>query len=231
MLSGESVYCQEDSITMDTVDYLPVSDTLGLPGSLRQVPDRKLMEYQRSPDFAYANDPAYWKKAPPQEPGLLDWFFGLLLNPGVRLTIFILFLLLVIYAIYRLARENSFSWFARNSKKNQAGVTTNEEEELTGMDLDEAIRKYRETGNFALAVRYMYLKVIYTAFEKKAILVKASSTNSEMVESFRDPQQARDFRFLATAYEYIFYGGFIPSQEQFDLLQRRFNAFQENLGN
>ena len=250
LLSSEPVYCQGDSIAVDTVQtttdsvpeenaearisdslYFPVTDSLTIPGNLRQVPDSKVKEDQRNPDFAYANDAAYWKEAPPPEPGLPDGVFRFLFSAGFRTLFFILFLLVVAYAIYRLSIENSFSWFKRSSKPASADNTTGEEAEVSGVNLDEAILKYSEAGNFTVAVRYMYLKIIRTAFEKNAIQSKSSSTNADMVKAFQNPQQAKDFRYLATAYEYIFYGGFIPNQKQFDLLKQKFNSFHQTLGN
>ncbi|MFI5192777.1 MAG: DUF4129 domain-containing protein [Chitinophagales bacterium] len=192
----------------------------------RQVQDQKVKEYQRQPDFAYANDSDYWKKdAPPEQPG---WFLNMLLSGITRWIILILFLLVIAYGIYRLAKENSFPLMQRRRKKEpETGTAALPEYESIG-DLDKAISRFTEEGDFRMAVRYMYIRLIRMAFEKNNIPFKSSSTNSEIVEAFPDPQQSRDFRLLATAYEYIFYGGFVPAREQFDVLQQKFSAFHQN---
>lgn len=242
---GEPVYCQPVHYTSDSVkeimdtdqrdtdeevapisQYLSITDSATIPFTLRQVQDRKLKEYQHNPDFAYANDPAYWKKEPPPEPGVLDW---LLQSRVAHLVLLILLILVVAYAIFRLAKENSFHWLADGRRKRQKSNTADRQEEESVPDLDKAISRYSEEGNFSLAVRYMYIRLIRTAFEKNTIQFRSSSTNADIVEAFNDPQQARDFRFLATAYEYIFYGRFTPSRDQFSLLQQKFNAFHQNL--
>ncbi|MEO6961828.1 MAG: DUF4129 domain-containing protein [Puia sp.] len=192
----------------------------------RQVQDQKVKEYQREPDFAYANDSDYWNKdAPPEQPG---WFLKMLLSRITRWTILILFLLVMAYGIYRLAKENSFPLMHRHRKKERETVTTALPEYESIGDLDKAISRFTEEGDFRMAVRYMYIRLIRVAFEKNSISFKSSSTNSEIVEAFRDPQQSRDFRLLATAYEYVFYGGFAPAREQFDVLQQKFSAFHKN---
>ncbi len=221
---------QVESIVADS-SYLPIAASPIIPADLRQVPDSILKTYRRDPDFAYANDPAYWKELPPAEPNLFERLIDLLTSPVVRTSIFIIFLLLILYAIYRLARENSFTWFNRNIKRNNRELHAPEQAGPDPPDLDEAIRRCKEEGNFSLAVRYMYLKTIRMIFEKKDILVRTTSTNSEMAAAFQNPQQAKDFRFLARAYEYIFYGGFVPGAEQFSHLQEKFDDFNQTMLN
>jgi Domain of unknown function (DUF4129) len=240
LFSSEAVYCQSASSVIDSQQvesgvadssYLPIAASPIMTPDLRQVPDSILKTYRSDPDFAYANDPAFWKELPPAERNLFERSIDLLSSPVVRTLIFIIFLLLIVYAIYRLARENSFTWFNRNIKRNKGELNTPEREGPDPIDLDDAIRRCREEGNFSLAVRYMYLKTIRMIFEKKDILVRTTSTNSEMAAAFQNPQQAKDFRFLATAYEYIFYGGFVPGAEQFSHLQEKFDDFNQTMLN
>ena len=214
-----------DNEIISDSQYLP-DDSQVLPFKLREVQDQKVKEYQRQPDFAYANDSDYWKKdAPPEQPG---WFLNMLLSRIARWIILILFLLVIAYGIYWLAKENSFPLMHRRRKKEtETGTAALPEYESIG-DLDKAISRFTEEGDFRMAVRYMYIRLIRMAFEKNSIPFKSSSTNSEIVEAFPDPQQSRDFRLLATAYEYIFYGGFVPAREQFDVLQQKFSAFHKN---
>ncbi|HEY4155113.1 MAG TPA: DUF4129 domain-containing protein [Puia sp.] len=245
---SETVYGQADSIRADTVfpaqdsiaetdtavldqtDF-PVTDSAAASEHLRRVPDSRVKAYQRDPDFAYANDPAYWKELPPPHSRLGEKFFRFLFSRGFRIGLFILFLLLAGYGLYRLSKENSFTWFRRSSRPDHTAGPAGAAEDPEETDLDEAIRKNREAGNYKLAIRYMYLKIIRAAFSKGAILIKASSTNSDITRAFRDPQQARDFRYLATAYEHVFYGEFMPDREQFDLLEKKFDLFNQNLEN
>jgi hypothetical protein len=223
---GDSLISDSSESLGADSDYSPVPEAL-YPATLRQVPERKVKAYQREPDFAYANDPAYWKKEPPPDAGWINGLFKLLYSGLFRTLLLILLLLIISYAVYRLARENSFSWFRRSNKRLPGQDHPEDEEEIANIDLDAAILRYSEAGNFTLAVRYMYLKLIRAAFEKNAVLIKGSSTNAEIAKAFQDPQQSRDFRFLASAYEYIFYGGFVPDADQFELLKKKFHSFEQ----
>lgn len=216
---------EADNEIIDDGQYLAADSTV-IPFERRGVQDQKVREYQRQPDFAYANDPEYWKKdTAPAQPG---WFVNMLLSRITRWTILILFLLVIAYGIYWLAKENSFPLMRRRRKKEPETWTAALPEYESIGDLDKAISRFTEEGDFRMAVRYMYIRLIRIAFEKNSMLFKSSSTNSEIVEAFSDPQQSRDFRLLATAYEYIFYGGFVPAREQFDVLQQKFSAFHKN---
>jgi hypothetical protein len=199
--------------------------------SIRSVPDSQVSAYRRNPDFAYANDPTYWKEAIPEGPGWSQHIFDFLTGRIFRTVLFISVLLLVLYGIYRLVKENSLTWFARSHQPARDAGSAKEDEAMEESDLDEIIRRQTVVGNYRMATRYMYLKVIRELSEKKPEEFQLSATNADMMRVFQEPEQAGDFRFLARAYEYIYYGGFVPSREQFDLLQDKFNLFHKKLEN
>jgi len=204
--------------------YQPVPDSSYVSGYyLRRVPQVQVNKYLTDPAFAYANDPQYWKEEPPEDPGFL---LRLLTSKTVRWVVFLSILGILLYGIYQLAKENNFQWLTRNKKLTAPGSG---EESLPDeeMDYDDAIRRYQTEGNYRLAIRYMYLRLIGTIGEKSGIRIRDSSTNAEITLALGNRPQAGEFRYLATAYEYIFYGGFIPKRELFDMLKIRFEAFQK----
>lgn len=227
MLCREPVYCQAEN--SGTNGNTSLADSLNAARSIRKVPETRIKKYQRSPDFAYANDPAYWKEPAPEKPGWNDHLFDFLFSKGFRMALFFLVLLLLIYGIYRLAKENAFTWFSRRPGLVRDPDAVADQGDSSESGLEDAIRKYTEAGDYRMAIRYMYLKLIRFAAEKNIAGFRASDTNAGMLEAFRDPQQAGDFRFLATAYEYIFYGGFTLNREQFDALRNKFNLFNQSL--
>jgi hypothetical protein len=244
LLFGRTAYGQSGRIQRDSGigaawqtsgGQVPLPDSLCAPsdrpvysGDLRRVPESQVKTLQQDPVFAYANDPAYWKEASAAGPDIAQRLIRFLYSRAFRAGLLIVFLLLTGYGIYRLAKENAFSWFRRSGRISpDAPVET--EEAMTDIDLDEAIRENRGAGNYQQAVRYMYLKAIRTLIAGNLIPVNPFSTNAEMTSAFRDPEQARAFRYLATAYEYIFYGAFQPGPEQFDRLQQKFEEFYQSI--
>lgn len=225
----DSAVTVSDSLSADSDDSLlvPVSDSIRYPGQLRAVPRRLVDSLQRQPAFAYANDPEYWKKEVAAHPGFGNSLMRFLLSKAFRIIFLILLILLLAFGLYRLALENSFTWFNR-SRKNTAEPNAQIESE-NDTDFDAAIQKEAAAGNYKMAVHYLYLKAIRLALEKDLIRIRSSSTNAEIINAFGNPQQANDFRYLATAYEYIFYGDFIPETAQFQAIRQRFNQFYQNI--
>jgi hypothetical protein len=43
--------------------------------------------------------------------------------------------------------------------------------------------------------------------------------------------EAASFRWLATAYEYVYYGEFVPNQEMYLIIRSRFDALQKIFSN
>jgi len=133
----------------------------------------------------------------------------------------------VMYGIFQLARENNFTWYNRRSKQSPE---MEPDSVLQGSrNYDEAIRKYQAEGNYRFAIRYLFLRLIHTAADKNIIQIKDSATNSEIGRAFGQHPLASQYRYLATAYEYIYYGDFNLNKEIFDSLKMKFEIFQEKM--
>lgn len=224
----KSLYAQTDLDSLkdelnDETLIRPITDSGYIfADTLRRVSVQQLKSYVLNPDYAYANDPEYWRKEPPQKPGILGrilnssafWWILVLIAAGIAVT-----------GIYQLAKENSFNWWARKGKNSfiTAGTVLLNEK----ADYDAIILQYQEEGNYRMAVRYLYLRLIETLREKNEIQIRDSSTNAEIVRAFGNQTRADDFRFLARAYEFIFYGGFLPGRQLFDTVRKKFDSFQQ----
>jgi hypothetical protein len=191
---------------------------------LREVSQRQVNSYLKNPAYAYANDSDYWKNEPLQKPGIL---IRLISSRAFMWTLLFLITGVVLYGIFQLARENNFGWLARKPALKTSGRVDPVSDE--DIDFDQAILACQAEGNFRMAVRYLYLRLINTAREKSGIRFRDSSTNAEIIQAFGTHPKASEFKWLATAYEYIFYGGFLPKQELYDSLKNKFDALQKIL--
>lgn len=210
----------------DSEAFVPISDTILLTtGPIRKVSQRNVNAYLKNPDYAYANDPEYWREraAPKKQGSILKLINGRIF----QWTIFLMIIGIVLYGIYHLAKESNFNWLSRN--KSRPDLARNDSKEEAEIDLDAAILTYQLEGNYRLAIRFMYLKLIKTIRESGKILVRGSSTNAEIGLAFAGHPNAMEFRYLTTAYEYIFYGDFKLPDELFDQLKKKFDDFQQNL--
>ena len=211
----------------DTVLKIELNDSSGkyFPSySFREVSRRQLNSYLKNPDYAYANEPEYWRREASPRPGIFTKLFASRLFQWI---IFILFAAIILYWIYQLAKENNLRWFKRKSLQNDSALEVsmiNDE-----INYDVLIHKYQQEENYRLAVRFMYLRLIRTIRDKGEIQIRDSSTNAEIAHAFATRRGGDDFRYLATAYEYIYYGEFIPQKDLFNILKNRFEDFQQTV--
>ncbi len=212
-----TVQTGEDSV------YLPIADSLFLDFyKPRLVPVAKLNKWKADPDYQYANDPAYWKKENIQPDDGSFWnFFHF---RWVQWIFFIVVALVILLGIYMLARENNLKWFLRKTKDSVLTQTNSSASYKT--NYEEAISENENRGNYRIAVRYLYLRLIHSVREKNKIPVRDSTTNAEMAEAFGVSPLAGEFRYLARAYEYVYYGDFFITGELFRDLKFRFESFQ-----
>jgi Domain of unknown function (DUF4129) len=227
--NSDSLQTNADSSVLEVsgVDslLLPVADSiLTIVPHIREVPRNQFNKYLRDADYAYANDPEYWKRqqTPTRSQGnrFLD-------NPVFRWVIFLGIIIVVLFGIYQLARESNFTWFSRNGKKNDPlTLSTNLPEET---DYEAAVRKYQAEGNYRMAVRYLYLRLIHHLRRKDGIRFDKSSTNAEIVFILGNHPWAAEFRYLASAYEYIYYGDLTLQPDLFEMLRDKFENFQNKI--
>jgi hypothetical protein len=215
-------YVSDDSV------YNPVKDSSFLNTyALREVSQPRVDKYQSDRDYEYANDPEYWRKDKIQNNPGPSSFWNFLTNKAFQWIFYLGVIVLAVYVIFLLAGENNFKWFSRRSEQLQQV----EPDSLGGgpMDYDNAIRKYQAEGNYRFAIRYLYLRLIHSATEKNVIQIRDSTTNAEIGRAFGQHPLASQFRYLATAYEYIYFGDFNLNKEIFDALKMKFEAFQEKI--
>jgi len=218
--NSDSLYSDESA---DDNLSLPVADSSSpAPKKLREVPAKQVKLFRDDPEYAYANDPEYWRKEPYREPGV---FFRILFSSTLRWALLTFVALLILYGIYRLAKENNFGLLIRNL--NQKSPAPENEVPDESMDYDDAILRSQAEGDYGLAVRYLYLRMIRMIKEKSGLSFRDSSTNTEIIRAMGTHPQLSTFRWLTTAYEYVFYGGFVPNEELYERLKNKFELFQK----
>jgi hypothetical protein len=212
----------------DDSQYMPVKDSSYLNTyALREVSQSKVNRWLADRDYEYANDPEYWKKEKSQNNPGASSFWNFLRNKVFQWILFLGVITVIVYGIFLLARENNFRWFSRRSEQPQ------EEEPdslLRGpVNYDDLIRKYQAEGNYQVAIRYLFLRLIHSAADKNIIQIRDSTTNTEIGRAFGQHPLASQYRYLATAYEYIYFGDFNLNKEIFDSLKMKFEVFQEKI--
>ena len=218
-----TVKIQEDTI----VRVRPAGSTrnaIEVRSNVRRVPDSVAKDFRNDPDFAYANDPAFWKKEPPPEDSAIIRFIDYLSRSAFMRWLLYLFLAaVVIFAIYQVMVVNDFFVFSRGKKKNAEGGIT--EDDIASTNIDELLHNAIREGNYRLATRLFYLKTLKYLSGEQLIQLNAKSTNQDYVKQMRQHTDSGEFSKLTRIYEYVWYGEYTMNNEQFEYVRKQFDQF------
>jgi hypothetical protein len=128
------------------------------------------------------------------------------------------------YLVYRLFLSNS-SFLSRNRKNIASDISVVEEE--NAKDPDSLLRNAIKSGNYRLAVRYLYLQSLKRLSEKKFIEINTNKTNYEYVTEIRKHKFANEFASLTLQYEYVWYGEYPVDERLFEQIQNGFTRFNK----
>jgi hypothetical protein len=150
---------------------------------------------------------------------------GQFFNSAIGIIFLIIAIALFVYIVFKLFLSNS-SFFSRN-RKNIASDSAVVEEENAG-DPDSLLHNAIKSGNYRLAVRYLYLQSLKRLSERKFIEINTNKTNYEYVAEIRKHKFANEFASLTLQYEYVWYGEYPVDEKLFEQIQNGFTQFTKN---
>jgi hypothetical protein len=225
--TGESVMSVEATETTDDDDdaaYRGKNEVYETP-EFRKAPDSVAERRKKEKEFRYANDPAYWvkeKKKPSEGRSFTSRFYDFFQGSGARTLAYILLAALLIFVIYRVVVVNKL-YMVYASKKIRSDEDS--ESDIHDDDLEDKIQKAVAAKQYREGVRYLYLKTLRTLSEKGLIRLHAQATNYDYVNQMDRHARAEEFRFLTRVYDYVWYGEFTLTDEQFNLVHNNFKNF------
>ena len=147
---------------------------------------------------------------------MLRWFsqwladaFGVQV-PGELLTalevlIYVLLGILAVYLVVRFVANAPFnSLFSREAKAVANAAWT--EEELERADLDALLSEALAKGDYRLAIRYRFLKLLLGLSRGGHIEWHPEKTNSDYLRELTDPVRRHEFQMASRIFEYTWYG-------------------------
>ena len=223
---------QDEEVDYSDEDYSDTATEVHEPDTVtfRAVPDSVVTALQKRKEFEYANDPEYWMKNKKKEDseartiGFLEWLFY---NRGVKIAMYILLAAVLLFAVYKIIINNNL--FYRNAKNKLAATTVEEGIEME-TDLESKIAKAIHVKDYRKAVRYLYVKSLRELDQKNLIRYHAQSTNYDYLAQVSEFKFAGKFSWLTQVYDYVWYGGFEMSDDQFDKVMKDFNDFFKEIG-
>ncbi len=222
----EEWFENEDSVVLEEEIPLENEEDLYDSASVNvKYPDENtLSDFKKDRDFNYETEP-------PQGSSLWDnilyWIYMQILNlfsdkgvyPYIRWAIIIAFL---VFIVLRILDVNVFSFFYSASKKANIGIFKIDED-ITKADIDSLIQKAKTEGDFRMAVRLLFLKLLKLLHLNHFIDWKQHKTNADYSYEISKHGFALKFKQLKYIYEYIWYGDFILNIELYQSIESDFD--------
>jgi hypothetical protein len=217
-----------EDITTTTVSP-PDSEEKEPPLVLRSIPDSVIRQQKKDRDFAYANDPSWWKDKPERRDNDSERaFYRLLDSKWFRWFIYMFLACVLLYALYKIIAENNLRFFYRSPSKvgeNPLGEAATLPEE----DLNQLLKKALDEKVHRMATRYLYLKTLRMLEARQLIRWHIQATDEEYARQLDKLPQGESFRWLMAAYERVWYGKFLLNDQQFSRLLQHFQDFHTSI--
>lgn len=195
----------------------------------RAVPDTTVEKLKKEKGFAYANDPAYWTKEKKiYRKGFWDYVYDFFASDLVKFIFYVIVGALILFVFYRIIIVNDLFIFYSSRKKRLQGEEP-APAEVDRAAIDKTIQQAIDGRDYNSAVRYLYLKTLYTLNDKKWIQFHSEATNREYLNQMSQHKRSKEFGYLTQVYEYVWYGKFEINEQQFALVHNNFKSFQAGI--
>ena len=218
----------KDQPVQDQTAAAPDAEEKEPPLVLRSVPDSVIDRRKKERDFAYANDPSWWKDdARHERNDQSGAFVRLLDSKGFRYFIYFFLAAVLLFALYKIIAENNLRLFYRRPVR--VRETSSGDAALPEEDLDRLLKKALDEGAHRMAVRYLYLKTLRVLEAHQLLRLHIQTTDEEYARQLDQLPQGESFRRLMAAYERVWYGKFSLNDQQFSRLLQYFQDFYTSL--
>jgi hypothetical protein len=137
---------------------------------------------------------------------------------------------IIVFILHQLLSGDSL--FAPKNRKFESGLQINLENieaNLPEADLPDFIRQAAQAGDFRMAVRLHYLRLLQLLLEQKWIEWKKDKTNGDYLLEMQNRPAFGAFRQITGVFERIWYGDRRLSPGAYQMVADRFNALERDI--
>lgn len=217
-------YDEAETVTEYDRNYLPTptAEERGQSNYSQRQLDPKFKDNYTGKRFDYDRKK---KERKPYNGPTLNLSF--LFSKGVMYTVLALIVFAIIY--YIIKNSGGFAFGSDRRKINYASDAEQlfeDKENIENNDFARLIQKAKSENNFRLAIRYYFLWVLQSMFDKKLIDWNKDKTNFDYFTELGKSPISDDFFKNTHIYDYIWYGNFELSDAEFKTAE---SIFQKTL--
>lgn len=194
---------------------------------LRQLPDSLLKAFRNDKDFWYANfvfqkDKIDKEDSPKSSrPYDLSWLYPLVWIIIVGSFLGFLAILLTNSNVRLFRRSKIISKDPENDEM--------ETDDIFAINYQKEIDRAVNAGNFRLAVRFMFLRLLRDLADKNVIQYTQDKTNFDYLLQLHNTSWYPGFFRIVRNYEFTWYGHFEVDKDMFNVIKSDFDGFDKQL--
>jgi len=216
-----------------SMEAFPADDTAV---RVRMVSAHTIRRFNLDPDFQYDREntlyPAFLDYLEAKLREMLGGMFrGVNLSAvwkAVEYAFYAFGAAIVVFAIVKFIGSDMRNIFF-SSKKGAGRGGKPGAEDIHGMDFDLLISRSIDQGDYRLAVRFLYHKILKELAGRKLIAWRMDKPNLEYVNELARTPYAEEFAAITSAFDHLWYGKFSLSGDAFADLHARFASFISSL--
>ncbi|MEO6612900.1 MAG: hypothetical protein ABIT05_10470 [Chitinophagaceae bacterium] len=218
-------YTQTDD--PEKTKFLKKEEYTGIPLAVqeRTVPDSVVKKAQEDKNFWYAN--AVIEK---EKPEAYSSYVPVTLRPWFQTLVW--FIIIGGFATFLMIylSNNNIGLFRKKKVLTTAGEEGEEiTEDIFAINYQREIDKAAAAGNYRLAVRLMFLRLLKNMAEKNIIRYQQDKTNFDYLMQLHGTSYYPHFFRITRNYEYSWYGKFDISEENYGLIRKDVDHFETGL--
>lgn len=202
-------------------------------GEQRSIADSTWQRLTAPPKFSYRNKVEGAIAPKPRTPSFLERLvMGIIAFFATALGYIVMgavLLGIVIYVVYRLFGKDGRFAFSKAKKLAEDGGQP-AEEDLQGTAWMRLLEEAYAAGNLRAAVRYGYLYLLQMLEERGHIHYLPAKTNGDYAAELAGTAAALPFRAVTRRYEFVWYGDYPITREQFAAYKGELTGLQNTLG-
>jgi Domain of unknown function (DUF4129) len=139
-------------------------------------------------------------------------------------NLFIIILVIVLVWAILQATKSGVSGIFKGKSRSKEEVTdaTLEDVDIYAINYEQEIADAQSRGDYRLAVRLWYLRMLKEMSEKELIHWRTDKTNLDYERELRTTPYAQRFGKLSLFYDYVWYGEFVPDRSQYGNAEEEF---------
>ncbi len=222
----EEEYDEEDG-EADKPDFLELAneDTFSL--QVRKLADSLVRKMKADDDFWYAD--AEFEKKKEKKTSTVSPYIPIGQQTWFKTIVWLVIIGVFAAGIMYYLADSNISLFRRNKKVAVVAVDEEMPGDIFAINYEKEIDKAASMGNFRMAVRLMFLRLLKNMAERNIIRYQQDKTNLDYLMQLHSTAYYKDFFRITRNYEYSWYGKFEVSQDAYQFIRNDFEQFENRI--